>query len=249
MRFSFAHGPVQVNIADRPALEKAVRQRLAARHGFALATLNLDHLAKLGSDRVFHGAYQAQDFVVADGNPIVWLARLAGTPLELMPGSDLVVPLCHLAAEAGVAVGFIGSTDDALEQTADTLRLRVPGLRVVSQIAPPMGFDPMSQAAADTITQLREDGAGLCFLALGAPKQEILAARARALAPEIGFVSVGAGLDFLAGHQTRAPQWVRDIAMEWLWRAATNPSRLVPRYARCAAILPRHALAALRQRG
>ncbi|MBP9183826.1 MAG: WecB/TagA/CpsF family glycosyltransferase, partial [Fuscovulum sp.] len=91
-------------------------------------------------------------------------------------------------------------------------------------------------------------GSGLCLVALGAPRQERLAALGRQLAPAVGFASVGAGVDFLAGHQRRAPPWVRAIAMEWLWRALSAPRRLVPRYAACAAILPSEALRALRQR-
>ena len=76
------------------------------------------------------------------------------------------------------------------------------------------------------------------FLALGAPKQEILAARGLTLQPALGFVSIGAGLDFIAGAQTRAPLWVRRIAMEWAWRMASHPRRLARRYLDCAAILP-----------
>ena len=63
----------------------------------------------------------------------------------------------------------------------------------------------------------------------------------------MGFVSIGAGLDFLAGSQTRAPAWVRAIAMEWLWRMLANPRRLALRYLRCALILPGLARDALRQ--
>jgi len=55
-------------------------------------------------------------------------------------------------------------------------------------------------------------------------------------------------VDFVAGTQTRAPRWVRAIAMEWLWRALSSPRRLLPRYAACAAILPGQAMQALRLR-
>ena len=99
------------------------------------------------------------------------------------------------------------------------------------------------------VADLAESGAGLCFLALGAPKQEILAARGRRIAPKVGFASIGAGLDFLAGHQTRAPRIVRMLALEWLWRALQSPRRMVPRYAKCFAILPGLTVQALRQRG
>jgi exopolysaccharide biosynthesis WecB/TagA/CpsF family protein len=96
----------------------------------------------------------------------------------------------------------------------------------------------MGGEADEILGELDRRGIRLCFLALGAPKQETLARRGRALAPGVGFASIGAGLDFLGGHQRRAPLWVRRIAMEWLWRALTSPLRLGPRYARCFAILP-----------
>ena len=238
MKFTRNGNVVTVNIADREQLEAAILDRWASGDGFALATLNLDHLEKIGRDPVFAAAYARQDFVVADGRPVVWLARLAGQRLDLMPGSDLVLPLARLAAAHGRAVALVGSTGKALEDAATALQARVPMLEIHARIAPPMGFDPDSDAAAVLLDQVRQSGAGLCFLALGAPKQERLAARARDLVPEIGFASVGAGLDFLGGHQRRAPAIVRKLAMEWLWRAATDPIRLVPRYARCFLILP-----------
>jgi exopolysaccharide biosynthesis WecB/TagA/CpsF family protein len=183
--------------------------------------------------------------VVADGNPIVWLSRLAGRPVALVPGSELVVPLARLAQAQGVAVALIGSTDAALDAAATRLRAEVPGLTVALRVAPPMGFDPAGPQAAQVLADVARSGARLCFLALGAPKQEQLAARGRSLAPGVGFVSVGAGLDFLAGTQARAPVWVRRIAMEWLWRMLSNPRRLAGRYAACAAILPGQAAQAV----
>ena len=85
----------------------------------------------------------------------------------------------------------------------------------------------------------------MCFLALGAPKQEKFAARALRTLGSVGFVSVGAGLDFIAGAQTRAPRLVRSLALEWLWRLLGDPRRLAPRYATCAAIMPSLALNAV----
>lgn len=246
----FAYGPalIRVNMPDRPALLAEVTRRFRAGQGFALATINLDHLVKLRGDRAFRDAYAAQDLVVADGNPIVWLSRLARRPVGLVTGSDLVVPLAELAAAEGVDIALVGTTDAALAAAAGDIARRVPGCRIVLRIAPPMGFDPDGEAARELLRRVRNSGARLCFLALGAPRQERLAARGRQEAPEVGFASIGAGLDFLAGNQRRAPEWVRRIAMEWAWRMLSAPKRLVPRYARCAAILPAEAVAALRQR-
>lgn len=222
---------------------------MRSRQGFTVATLNLDHVVKLRSDARFRDAYAAHSHVTADGNPIVWLSRLAGDHVELVPGSDLIDPVAALAAEIGVPVALFGSTDEALAAAKDALVARHRSLKVVLTLAPPMGFDPAGSAADQAIVRLRASGARLCFLALGAPKQEIFAARAAAALPEVGFLSIGAGLDFLAGRQRRAPRVMRSLALEWLWRLAGNPRRLAARYAACAAVLPGLTLTALRVRG
>lgn len=240
MEFFAGGARIAVNVPDMAALEAAVRDRLRGGRGFALATLNLDHLVKLARDPAFAAAYGAQDFVTADGNPVVWMARAAGRPVALLPGSDLILPLVRLAAAEGAGLGLFGASEAALSGAAAHLRGAVPGARIVWMQAPPMGFDPDGPAAARALEEMEAAGVRLCLLALGAPKQERLAARGRALAPGLGFVSIGAGLDFLAGTQRRAPAWVRAVAMEWLWRMLSDPGRLVRRYALCALILPGH---------
>lgn len=248
MKFGKGNSSIEVNIATQAALFHEVTQRLTAGKGFALATLNLDHLSKLPVDPVFAQAYAAHDLVVADGRPVVWLSHLAHDPVELMPGSDMIVPLCELAARSDVPIALIGSSDDALTGAATALCEQVSGLRVAFTHAPPYGFDPTGDVADAIFADLTASGAGLCFVALGAPKQEVFAARGRTQAPGVGFASIGAGLDFLSGHQVRAPRIMRMLALEWMWRAAQSPKRMVPRYAKCFAILPGLFIEALQRR-
>lgn len=248
MKFRFGSTEVKVNIANRSELLTTVAARLAAGQGFALATINLDHLVKLRDSDTFRKSYAAQDLIVADGNPIVWLSQLAQKPVSLVPGSDLVDPLAKLAAKVGATVALVGSTQLALDGAARHLVDVSPGLKIALCHAPAMGFDPQGPMAGKVLADLARLDVGLCFVALGAPKQEAFAAHGRAVAPKVGFVSVGAGLDFIAGNQTRAPLWLRQIAMEWAWRALTNPNRLIPRYIACAAILPSQIAAAWRLR-
>ena len=111
-----------------------------------------------------------------------------------------------------------------------------------------MGFDPNGAAADEAIAHIGQSGARLVFLALGAPKQEIFAARAFARLPNVGFLSIGAGLDFISGAQKRAPKWVRAIAAEWLWRLLGNPARFAARYWSCILILPSLTAAAVSAR-
>ncbi|TRW95777.1 WecB/TagA/CpsF family glycosyltransferase [Paracoccus sp. M683] len=246
MRFTYSDGQVvRVNIPDRQALLAEIDARMTQGRGFALATLNVDHLERLGHDQQFRRAYAAQDLVVADGNPVVWLSRLAGRPVQLVPGSELVVPLAALAAYHDVSVALIGGNEDSMRLAAGRLAAGHPGLRIAMQAVPGFPFDPDGDEAGALIEAIGRSGAGLCLLGLGAPRQERFAIRARQALPHVGFASIGAGLDFISGQQTRAPRAFRRAKMEWLWRMASNPRRLAGRYARGFLILPGHALRAL----
>lgn len=248
MKFTFDTTEIAVTHLDARATLADVSARLTAGRGFALATINLDHLVKLRSNPTFRAAYARQDIVVADGNPIVWLSRLAGKPVSLVPGSDLVLPLVKAARDANRPVILLGSTPAALEGATHSLQEKVPGVHVARNIAPEWGFAPTGDAAREMLATINADGPCLVLVALGAPKQEEFAALGRDLAPQAGFASIGAGVDFLSGHQVRAPEWVRKLALEWLWRMAQSPKRLLPRYAACVAILPGQFMQAYKQR-
>jgi N-acetylglucosaminyldiphosphoundecaprenol N-acetyl-beta-D-mannosaminyltransferase len=244
MYFSIGDHKVKVSAPTRDGLLCEIASRLRLSRGFAVATLNLDHLVKLSSE-AFRDAYSAHDLITADGNPIVWMSRLAGRPVELVTGSDLVRPLAELAATQGTRIGMFGSTTDTLDLAARRLKTVVPGLDISLCMAPPMGFAPDGEEAEAAIRAYQAAGVQMIFVALGAPKQEIFAALGRRIAPEMGFVSIGAGLDFIAGRQSRAPVWIRKMALEWMWRLALDPRRMAARYLKCFTVLPGHVLDAI----
>lgn len=236
---SRARHSVQISAPRRVSLLDDLSTRLRDGKGFSVATLNLDHVVKLRHDADFRAAYEAQTHVTADGNPIVWLSRLAGQrEVSLVPGSELISPVAALAAEQGVPIGLFGATEASLTAAATALREQTPGLVISHVNAPPMRFDPDGPAADAAISAIGESGARVVFLALGAPKQERFAARAQKALPNVGFLSIGAGLDFVSGAQTRAPKLVRVLAAEWLWRMLSDPGRLAARYGACLMVLP-----------
>jgi N-acetylglucosaminyldiphosphoundecaprenol N-acetyl-beta-D-mannosaminyltransferase len=83
---------------------------------------------------------------------------------------------------------------------------------------------------------IQRSGARLCFLALGAPLQELFGLRAVDEIYGVAFLPVGAGLDFLAGAQVRCPSWLQRMNLEWAWRLTGDPRRLWLRYFRCAVL-------------
>ncbi len=236
-----------INIATQVEILDKIVARLKAGLGFTLFTLNMDHLVKRRDDVKFRAAYSRATFVSADGAPIVALARRQGAKLERTTGADLLLPMCGKAAQEGIPVFFFGSSSASLGKAAIELKKLYPTLDIRGLESPRMGFDPFS-AEADTFRQrIVASGAKLCFVLLGAPKQELFSDRMASRYPGLGFLCVGAALDFVAGDQKRAPLLVQKMNLEWAWRLATNPRRLAIRYARCAALLAD--LALLKPRG
>lgn len=241
-----------LNIADQDDLVRRIIADGEAAVGGAVFTLNLDHLVKLKEDAAFREAYDRALHVTADGTPVVWMARAAGAEIERVTGADLVLPLCRAAAAAGLPIHLFGTAPAALEAAAARIRAEAPGIVVAGMESPPFGFDPVGPAALEAARRIGESGARICFVALGAPKQELFADAAVPAAPGVTFVCIGAALDFLSGAQRRAPRAVQAVGMEWAWRLAHDPKRLFRRYWRSAAYLAGYVathVAALARRG
>jgi len=225
-----------INVATLGEACDRLADTAEAGEGFTFFTLNLDHLVKLRRDPAFHGAYGRATFVSADGAPVVHLARRQGARLERTTGADIVLPLAAEAARRRLPVYLFGSTRESLAGAARELVARYPGLEIAGLESPPQGFDPASPEADAVIERIAASGAKFCFIALGAPKQEIFADRALQRSAGVGYLCIGAALDFISGHQTRAPRFFQTAGIEWLWRLMTNPRRMASRYASCAVV-------------
>jgi exopolysaccharide biosynthesis WecB/TagA/CpsF family protein len=230
---------VTINIVSLPEAVSSIVS--AAQHGdnFSVCTLNLDHVVQLQQRSDFRAAYRRARFVTADGFPIVVLSRLLGTRIKRTTGADLVEPICQEAQRKGLPIYMLGSNDHTLSITARRLSQRYRGLEVAGYFAPGANFDPYSSEADFAIDSIRASGAKLCFVALGAPRQELFAARCLDELDGTGLLCIGAALDFIAGTQTRAPSITQKSGLEWAWRMLREPRRLGPRYARCIAAVPR----------
>ena len=193
-------------------------------------TLNLDHVVKMRKDARFREAYRRAGLITADGFPIVLACSLQGARVSRVAGSDLIAPIIAEAARSGKSIYLFGSSSQVLTKTSQLLHERNAGLTIAGAFAPAQGFDPSSEDARRCIETIGNSGADLCFVALGAPKQELFADLGKRLLPKVSFVCIGAGLDFIAGTQVRAPHWMQRWNLEWLWRALLEPKRLGWRY-------------------
>jgi len=213
----------------------------AAQHGdnFCVCTLNLDHVVQSQQRSDFRAAYRRARFVTADGFPIVVLSRLLGARIRRTTGADLVEPICQEAQKKGLPIFMLGSNDRTLSFSAKRLSERFRGLEVAGYYAPGANFDPYSSEADFAVDSIRASGAKLCFVALGASRQELFAARCLDELNGTGLLCIGAALDFIAGTQNRAPFLTQKVGLEWAWRMLCEPRRFGPRYARRIAVAPR----------
>ena len=229
---------ITINVPSLPEAVASIVSAAQRGDNFSVCTLNLDHVVQLQQHTNFRAAYRRARFVTADGFPIVVLSRLMGTRIERTAGSDLVEPVCAEARKKGLPVFLLGTNDHTLRLTARRLSERFRGLQIAGCLAPGPGFDPHSSEADAAIERIRASGARLCFVALGAPRQELFAARCLDELNGTGVLCIGAALDFIAGTQSRAPSIARRAGLEWAWRMLRNPQRLGPRYVRCMAAVP-----------
>jgi N-acetylglucosaminyldiphosphoundecaprenol N-acetyl-beta-D-mannosaminyltransferase len=208
-----------------------VMAELAQRRGGWVVTPNLDHLRRLVRQREFRELCAGASLVVADGMPLLWAARLQGTPLpERVAGSNLIWSLSRAAGSQKKRVFFLGGDPGTAESAARILSERFPGLVPCGTMCPAPGFerDPAQMSALRSA--LESALPDLVYVALGSPKQERLIADLRALLPETWWLGLGISFSFVSGDVRRAPRWMQRIGLEWTHRLVQEPRRLARRY-------------------
>lgn len=177
----------------------------------------------------FASILKQADLVTPDGMPLVWMLKTMGASYQdRVAGMDIFLSLCRLASLCNVKVFFLGSHKLILEQMRKRLEQEFPNLNIAGM--EPLPFRPMTLAEDEAITQTINDSqAGILFVALGCPKQEYW------MAQHIGkiqavILGIGAVFPVYAGIHSRAPHYIREFGLEWLYRLFQEPKRLWSRY-------------------
>lgn len=207
-----------------------VVQSVAQGKGGVIITPNVDIMQYVVRKDARH-LLDVADVLVADGMPLVWASKVAGTPLPArVTGSGLLWSLSETAAQHDIPVFLLGARPGAAETAAANLRARYPGITVAGHLCPPLGFEKDDAQVATIVEEIRTSGARLVFLAFGWPKQEIFAVRLREALPDVWFLCCGAAIDMAAGVVERANPTMQRLGLEWLHRLSKEPTRLFRRY-------------------
>jgi len=168
---------------------------------------------------------------VPDGMPLVWAANMLGEHLpNRVYGPELMSRYSDRCAEKGHRVWLYGGRDQgSLVQLALSMRRKHPGIKIVGGYSPPFR-ELTEEEERGLAAQINASGADVLWVGIGVPKQEKWMARMRDRLDVPVMCAVGAAFDFHAGRISQAPDWMQERGLEWTYRIAQEPRRLLPRY-------------------
>jgi N-acetylglucosaminyldiphosphoundecaprenol N-acetyl-beta-D-mannosaminyltransferase len=198
-----------------------IEQRRPVQHAF----INAAETVMMEDVPGFRETLAGCDIVNADGQSIVWAARLLGVRLAgRVAGPDLMERLLELAEREDYPVYFLGARAEVLELFEAAVRTMHPRLAIAGRHH---GYFSDDEAVADDI---RASGARLLFVAISSPRKEFFLSKNLERIGPLFAMGVGGSFDLLAGVHRRAPRWMQEAGLEWLWRLIQEPRRMWKRY-------------------
>ena len=199
-------------------------KRIAAQEQTFVVTANAEIIMACQEDDSYNDIVSKAEIVLPDGAGAVWAGRHLGNKVpERVAGFDLYLELMELASKKGYKAFFFGSAPGVAEIAKEVCEKRYPGVQIVGTRNG--YFKELDEP--EIIQQINDSGAQMLFAALGAPKQEKwLAVHRDKLNPSV-LMGIGGSFDVLAGRMERAPKWMQDASLEWLFRLYKQPSRFI----------------------
>lgn len=196
-----------------------------------VVTPNVDHIVQLEKDEELKRVYENASLILTDGKPLIWISNWYKTSIkEKISGSDLFPRVCDLAAKKGYTMYLLGAAEGVADKAAKNLMNKYKGLNIVGTYSPPFGFEKDKLELKKIERQIQEVHPDILIVGLGCPKQEkYMYHHCKELDVPISF-GLGASIDFEAGNIKRAPRWMSEHGLEWLYRITQDPKRLAKRY-------------------
>ncbi|BBC24280.1 WecB/TagA/CpsF family glycosyltransferase [Pseudanabaena sp. ABRG5-3] len=191
---------------------------------------NVHMLVEAWQNNQFASVLKQADLVTPDGMPLVWMLKLLGhKQAQRVAGMDIFQTVCQQAAIAQTSIFLLGSSPEVLDKISQRLKSQFPTIKIAGTESPP--FRPLAPTVdMDMVNTINESGAGVLFVALGCPKQELWMNQHK---DKIQAVMIGVGGVFpvYAGILKETPKFMQNLGLEWLFRLCQEPKRLWKRYA------------------
>ena len=187
-------------------------------------TPNVDHIINNENNELAKNIYSKSEYIIADGWPLVAVAKLKKMEISRITGVDLMDELLKLADKNKYNVFFLGATEDTLVKLSNNVKIKFPNIK---QISYHHGFFDNDE---EVINKINESGNNILFVGMGNPKQEIWIRNNFDKLNSNIMLGIGGALKIFSEEVERAPQWIQKIGMEWFYRFLKEPNRLFSRY-------------------
>lgn len=209
---------------DNLTMDEAVAEGVRLMNGEGahyVVTPNPEIVEICASDAEAKRAVNGADMVIADGIGVVYGAKLLGTPLKSkLPGIEFASELMGKMAEQGKSLFLLGAKPGTAELAAENLKKKYNGLRIAGT------NDGYFRDDAPVVEKIKNSGADVVFVCLGAPKQEKWMEKNGKDTGAHLLLGIGGSLDVFAGTVKRAPEIYQKLGMEWFYRLLKQPSRI-----------------------
>jgi N-acetylglucosaminyldiphosphoundecaprenol N-acetyl-beta-D-mannosaminyltransferase len=182
------------------------------------------------SDRQFKEILNSSFLTAPDGMPTVWVGRLQGMKnMTRVYGPDFMLELCKISVQRGYKHFLYGGKEGVAQNLKNTLCALMPGLEIVGTYTPP--FRALTTAEENELTiELGTLQPDVLWCGLSTPKQERFMSQYSGRLPVKLMIGVGAAFDINSGHLKDAPDWMKSVGLQWLFRMVMEPRRLAGRY-------------------
>jgi N-acetylglucosaminyldiphosphoundecaprenol N-acetyl-beta-D-mannosaminyltransferase len=208
------------NLTKQEFTERARTMLRTGEKGYCV-TPNAEILYESIQDDEFRALLNGAALVLPDGAGVVLGAKILGTPLkEKVAGIEFGEQVCKLLSETGGRLYLLGSKPGIAEEAGRKLTEKYPGLVICGTA------DGYFKDESDVIAKINEAKPDALFVCLGAPKQEKFIKEHFEELDVTLMLGLGGSLDGYAGVAQRAPKWMIDLSLEWLYRLLKEPKRI-----------------------
>src|SRR5207245_216764 len=221
---------VGIHAIDIGRAAERLERALANREKGYVCVTGVHGVMEAQNDPEFKNILNGSLLTVPDGMPTVWVGKLQGfSSMKRVFGPDLMLELCQRSVQKGYTHFLYGGAPGVAEQLKHALLSRFPGINIVGIYTPP--FRALNESEFRqlkyTIAELNPD---YFWVGLSTPKQEqFMAANIHRLSTKV-MIGVGAAFDIHTGRLRDAPDWVKNLGLQWIHRLVQEPARLWKRY-------------------
>lgn len=212
---------IDVSILDYKKLEKSVEKDIKDNKKSFIVAINPEKILKARKDSNLKELLNSATYQIPDGIGVIYASKIQkGKIKSRVTGIDCMEMLCELSNKKGYKIFMYGAKEKVIIKAKEKLEEKYPKIKIVGTIN---GYEPDNEKIIKAINKSKAD---IIFVAMGSPKQELwITNNMDKLCVKI-YQGVGGSFDVLSGNIKRAPKWIQDNGLEWLYRLVKEPKRI-----------------------